>query len=76
MPNDQVRTLRSLEVFYVTGQPISLQQGEDPPSYPILQIGLDCFEPEALEQRIAQRTDEMMAAGFVAEVEALAQKVW
>jgi tRNA dimethylallyltransferase len=73
-PNDRVRTLRSLEVFYVTGRPISLQQGEDPPSYPILQIGLDCFEPEALERRIARRTDEMVAAGFVAEVEALAQK--
>jgi tRNA dimethylallyltransferase len=73
-PNDQVRTLRSLEVFYVTGQPISLQQGEDPPHYPILQIGLDCFEPEVLERRIAQRTDEMVAAGFVAEVEALSQK--
>ena len=72
--NDQVRTLRALEVFYVTGQPISLQQGEDPPSYPILQIGLDCFEPEALERRIIQRTNEMVAAGFVAEVEALAKK--
>jgi tRNA dimethylallyltransferase len=73
-PNDPVRTLRALEVFYVTGQPISAQQGEDPPTYPILQIGLDCFEPEALEQRIARRTEEMVAAGFVAEVEALRQK--
>jgi tRNA dimethylallyltransferase len=73
-PNDTVRTLRALEVFYVTGQPISQQQGEDPPTYPILQIGLDCFEPEALEQRIARRTEEMVKAGFVAEVEALRQK--
>jgi tRNA dimethylallyltransferase len=73
-PNDTVRTLRSLEVFYVTGQRISEQQGEDPPTYPILQIGLDCFEPEALEQRIARRTEEMVAAGFVAEVAALRQK--
>jgi tRNA dimethylallyltransferase len=72
--NDQVRTLRALEVFYVTGQPISRQQGEEPPSYPILQIGLDCFEPEALEQRIAQRTSDMVAAGFVTEVEALSEK--
>jgi tRNA dimethylallyltransferase len=73
-PNDTVRTLRALEVFYVTGQPISQQQGEDPPTYPILQIGLDCFEPGALEQRIARRTEEMVKAGFVAEVEALRQK--
>ncbi|HEY9806912.1 MAG TPA: tRNA (adenosine(37)-N6)-dimethylallyltransferase MiaA, partial [Candidatus Obscuribacterales bacterium] len=39
--NDQVRTLRALEVFYTTGRPISAQQGENPPKYPILQIGLD-----------------------------------
>ncbi len=44
-PNDQVRTLRALEVFYVTGIPISHQQGEHTPTYPILQIGLDCIEP-------------------------------
>ena len=36
--NDQVRTLRALEVFYATGIPISQQQGENPPSYPIIQI--------------------------------------
>ncbi|MGK7927919.1 MAG: tRNA (adenosine(37)-N6)-dimethylallyltransferase MiaA, partial [Spirulina sp.] len=40
--NDNTRTLRALEVFYVTGKPISAQQGENPPDYPILQIGLDC----------------------------------
>jgi tRNA dimethylallyltransferase len=73
-PNDTVRTLRALEVFYVTGKPISAQQGEAPPSYPILQIGLDCFAPEKLEQRITQRTAAMIRAGFVAEVEALCQK--
>ena len=39
-PNDVVRTLRALEVFYVSGKPISQQQGEDPPNYPILQIGV------------------------------------
>jgi tRNA dimethylallyltransferase len=73
-PNDSVRTLRALEVFYVTGQPISQQQGEDPPQCPILQIGLDCFEPGALGQRIARRTNEMVEAGFVDEVEALTQQ--
>ncbi|NJL21928.1 MAG: tRNA (adenosine(37)-N6)-dimethylallyltransferase MiaA [Leptolyngbyaceae cyanobacterium SM1_3_5] len=66
--NDQVRTLRALEVFYVTGKPISTQQGEDPPAYPILQIGLDC---EDLENRIHQRTQKMVVAGFVEEVDRL-----
>jgi tRNA dimethylallyltransferase len=72
--NDQVRTLRALEVFYTTGKPISAQQGEFPPSYPILQIGLDCLDTEGLEQRIQRRTAQMLADGFVAEVEALCRK--
>ncbi|HLP89025.1 MAG TPA: tRNA (adenosine(37)-N6)-dimethylallyltransferase MiaA [Nostocaceae cyanobacterium] len=72
-PHDLVRTLRALEVYYVTGSPISAQQGENPPNYPILQIGLDC-EPEKLEQRIHQRTEQMIADGLVAEVENLVKK--
>lgn len=69
-PNDQVRTLRALEVYYVTGKPISQQQGENPPSYPILQIGLHC-ESEYLRQRIRQRTHQMIEMGLVQEVEKL-----
>ncbi|WP_315790004.1 tRNA (adenosine(37)-N6)-dimethylallyltransferase MiaA [Fischerella sp. JS2] len=72
-PNDSVRTLRGLEVFYVTGRPISEQQGENPPSYPILQIGLDC-DVAHLGDRIARRTEKMIADGLVAEVENLCQK--
>ena len=72
-PNDQVRTLRALEVFYVTAQPISSQQGENPPDYPILQIGLD-WEPEALETRIRLRTHKMVELGLVKEVESLCHK--
>jgi tRNA dimethylallyltransferase len=72
-PNDAVRTIRALEVFYVTGSPISQQQGENPPNYPILQIGLDC-EPSVLQRRIEQRTEQMVEAGLVAEVEALGNK--
>ncbi|NEO28295.1 MAG: tRNA (adenosine(37)-N6)-dimethylallyltransferase MiaA [Kamptonema sp. SIO4C4] len=72
-PNDQVRTLRALEVYYVTGMPISEQQGETPPNYPILQVGLTC-DRAFLEQRIRQRTDKMMEQGFVAEVESLCEK--
>ncbi|MBE9036310.1 tRNA (adenosine(37)-N6)-dimethylallyltransferase MiaA [aff. Roholtiella sp. LEGE 12411] len=72
-PNDLVRTLRALEVYYVTGHPISEQQGENPPDYPILQIGLDC-NVEKLSARIKQRTEQMIADGLVAEVEYLCQK--
>ncbi|MEH2251462.1 tRNA (adenosine(37)-N6)-dimethylallyltransferase MiaA [Nostoc sp.] len=71
--NDSVRTLRALEVYYVTGYPISEQQGENPPNYPILQIGLDC-DVEKSRNRIKQRTEQMIADGLVAEVEYLCQK--
>ncbi|MBD2663097.1 tRNA dimethylallyltransferase [Richelia sinica FACHB-800] len=72
-PHDLVRTLRALEVYYVTGIPISDQQGENPPNYPILQIGLDC-DADRLESRIQRRTEAMMADGLVDEVEYLCQK--
>jgi len=72
-PRDRVRTLRALEVFYVTGSPISAQQGENPPPYPILQIGLDC-ETDALQKRLEIRTNKMVELGLVQEVENLCQK--
>ena len=70
---DSVRTLRALEVFYVTGSPISEQQGEHPPSYPILQIGLDC-DADRLQQRIKDRTDLMIASGWENEVKYLCDR--
>ena len=72
-PHDSVRTLRALEVFYITGCPISELQGENPPDYPILQIGLDC-DVTHLTNRIARRTESMVKDGFVEEVEYLSQK--
>lgn len=72
-PHDSVRTLRALEVYYVTGRPISEQQGENPPNYPILQIGLDC-DVQRLGDYIKHRTEQMIANGLVAEVEYLCQK--
>jgi tRNA dimethylallyltransferase len=71
--NDTVRTLRALEVYYITGIPISEQQGEKPPDYQILQIGLDC-ESIPLQVRIFQRTKKMMKDGFVEEVKYLCEK--
>jgi len=69
-PRDRRRAVRALEVYYASGRPLSEQQGEDPPPYPIWQIGLHC-EPERLRSRIRQRTDRMLERGFVAEVEGL-----
>ena len=71
--NDRVRTIRALEVFYATGKPISAQQGENPPNYPILQIGLDC-DRDSLDRRITIRTEQMVELGLVQEVGNLCQK--
>ena len=69
--NDRLRTVRALEVFYVTGIAMSAQQGEVPPSYPVLQIGL---QSERLNDRIFQRTRQMFERGFVDEVKAIVAK--
>jgi tRNA dimethylallyltransferase len=66
--NDQIRTLRSLEVFYVTGQPLSSQQGEQPPDYPIVQIGLDCEDLDAYRQLVCDRTEQMLGNGWLDEI--------
>jgi tRNA dimethylallyltransferase len=71
---DPTRTIRALEVYYVTGRSISSQQGEDPPSYPILQIGLDCENLDILAQRIDQRAHEMIGLGWEDEVKYLGSK--
>ena len=69
--NDRIRTVRALEVFYVTGIPMSTQQGEIRPDYPILQIGL---RSECLDDRIVRRTRQMFELGFVDEVQNLVAK--
>lgn len=66
-PNDRVRTVRALEVYYVTGQPMSSLQGEERPDYPVLYLGLDSA-PKTLAHRIEKRTQAMVEAGFVDEV--------
>ncbi len=67
--NDQVRTLRALEVFIVTGKTLFELQGESPPPYPILQIGLET--PENHREIISDRLETMLAKGWLVEIEAL-----
>ena len=69
-PNDAVRIVRALEVLEISGQSIVEQHrhhhfGER--CYDYLKIGL-MMERQPLFDRIAQRTDQMMAEGFVEEV--------
>jgi tRNA dimethylallyltransferase len=72
-PHDTVRTIRALEVAYVTGKPLSAQQGQHPPDYPILYLGLDC-DTDTLKTRIEQRTAQMLEQGLVQEVEGLCRR--
>jgi len=76
-PNDSQRIQRALEVFEVSGQPISaFQTGPDEttPGSPLAPGALLSLEPldrAWLHARIAQRFDAMLAAGFLDEVRAL-----
>lgn len=72
--NDSVRTLRSLEVFYVTGIPLSTQQSESPPSYAIYQIGMLAPERETHKQWISDRCDRMLTLGWLEEIQYLQQQ--
>lgn len=71
-PRNVRRLIRALEVTLVSGVPISQLQRKKPPPYRIAIIGLHRRRSQ-LYERIDQRVDEMMAAGLLAEVEALQQ---
>jgi tRNA dimethylallyltransferase len=69
-PNNLRRIIRALEVYEVSGQPISAQQRKAPPPYRIATIWLT-MERTALYRRIDARVDAMIAAGLVNEVRGL-----
>jgi tRNA dimethylallyltransferase len=71
-PRNVRRVIRALEVCTLTGQPISQQQGREPPPYRIKQIGLT-MEREALYARADARVEAMMAAGLEDEVRRLVE---
>ncbi|KGF92124.1 MULTISPECIES: tRNA (adenosine(37)-N6)-dimethylallyltransferase MiaA [Prochlorococcus] len=65
---DQIRTIRALEVFYVTGKPLSTLQFQKPPKWKILELGLD---RDNLKERILQRTKSMFLSGILEETKQL-----
>ncbi len=68
---DHVRTIRALEVFYVTGKPMSSQIFQKPPSWRVLELGLD---REDLKERIYQRTKNMFLSGIIDETKNIIDK--
>ena len=72
-PNDLRRTIRAIEVHRLSGQPLSVLQGQwaasDGLEHTIL-IGLE-WPVEAINRRINARVRSMMDSGFLDEVEQL-----
>ncbi len=72
-PNDRKRTVRAIEVFELTGQPISALQDQWSASRPrddIFVVGLG-FPPEVINKRINARVKLMMQRGLRDEVHSL-----
>ena len=79
-PNDSQRISRALEVYQISGQPLSFFHQQDAieklaaRAHKLGAADLISLEPNNrswLHERIAQRFDAMLSGGFLAEVEAL-----
>lgn len=68
------RIVRALEVIELTGRPFSASLPEQEYVVPTVQLGLDCAR-DVLDARIEARVDRMWAAGLVAEVRGLADRL-
>ena len=73
--HDERRVIRALEVYYLSGRPISSHQRETPysPLPSTVMVGLR-MERKTLYQLINRRVDAMMEEGLVEEVEGLLDK--
>ena len=75
--SDKQRIIRALEVYRITGQPITKLQAEQPKNLPYRYIFHNyALMPDRVElhQRIEQRLNKMWSIGFLREVESLIEK--
>ena len=75
-PNDPQRIQRALEVYEISGQPLSSffsQVGDELP-YQIVKLVIAPEDRALLHEKIALRFKQMLAQGLVAEVEKLYQR--
>lgn len=72
-PNDPQRLQRALEVYEVTGKPMSEHLAQQAPNnqFEFINLGLLPDDRAWLHARIFDRLEQMFAAGFVDEVRAL-----
>jgi tRNA dimethylallyltransferase len=76
-PNDKQRVMRALEVYYLSGKPISKFQTRNkiPQSeFDFLKIGLMPQDRSKLHKKIEIRAKEMINKGFLEEVKELIEK--
>ncbi|MEJ5306536.1 MAG: tRNA (adenosine(37)-N6)-dimethylallyltransferase MiaA [Ignavibacteria bacterium] len=73
--NNPRRIIRALEVYYLTGKPISQIQREKhkTPEFETLIFGLK-WERQKLYERINRRVDQMIKAGLIDEVQNILKK--
>jgi tRNA dimethylallyltransferase len=73
-PNDSQRVGRALEIWQISGQPMSALLGATQPAdEPVatITVSLEPLERSLLHARIAERFDQMLELGLVTEVQAL-----
>ncbi len=70
-PEDSIRTIRALEVFYATGKMFSKQTNVTSLPWRILELGLS---PINLKTRIKHRTEKMYKSGLIEETKDLISK--
>ena len=71
-PNDKQRIGRALEVYRMTGKPLSsFHRREARPAFPMATVALVPEDRKRLHELIEKRFDAMLAAGFLDEVKGL-----
>jgi tRNA dimethylallyltransferase len=72
-PTDAQRIQRALEVWRLTGRPLSSFHGSarEAPAFAALRVGLEPSERRVLHERIARRFRAMLRSGLVEEVRSL-----
>lgn len=75
-PSDAQRIQRALEVWRITGRPLSALQRASPPALPfrLMTFAIVPEDRAQLHQSIAARFDRLLASGLVEEVKALRKR--
>jgi tRNA dimethylallyltransferase len=76
-PNDSQRIQRALEIFMLSGEPMSIllaapaSRDDEAARFSFVPVALEPSDRSVLHARIAQRFDAMLAAGLIDEVKGL-----